>query len=63
MMRRMFEMFDADRSGTLELKEFMVCLSAFTSATKADKLKFAFMMFDEDGSGCIDRPELIKILR
>ncbi|CEM30956.1 unnamed protein product [Vitrella brassicaformis CCMP3155] len=63
LMRRVFDMFDADGSGSLELKEFIVGLSSFTSASKTDKLKFAFMMFDEDCSGFIDRKELIKILR
>jgi hypothetical protein len=34
-----------------------------TDATKADKLKFAFMMFDEDGSGFVEKKELMKILK
>merc|ERR1740138_2062029 len=63
LMRRMFDLFDADKSGRLELKEFIVGLSNYTSAAKTDKLKFAFMMFDEDGSGFIERDELIEMLR
>lgn len=38
-------------------------LSTHTDATPKDRLRFAFMMFDEDGSGYIDKAELIKILR
>ena len=30
-------------------------------STQDDKLKFAFMMFDEDGSGMIERDELIDV--
>jgi len=63
LMRRMFELFDVDKSGNVELKEFVVGLSNYTSASKQDKLKFAFMMFDEDGSGFIERHELVKILK
>merc|ERR1712118_126914 len=63
LMRQMFRLFDADNSGRLELKEFIVGLSNYTSAAKTDKLKFAFMMFDEDGSGFIERNELLKILQ
>ena len=38
-------------------------LSSYTTATKTDKLKFAFMMFDEDGSGRLEREELERIIR
>eukprot|EP00913_Durusdinium_trenchii_P028981 g27173.t1 len=54
-----------DGSGSIELKEFIVVLSRYTAAAKTEKLKFAFMMFDEDsdGSGLIDRRELVEMLR
>merc|ERR1711924_405555 len=48
MMRRMFDMFDGDKSGEVSLKEFIVGISSYTQAAPKDKLKFAFMMFDED---------------
>eukprot|EP00928_Gymnodinium_smaydae_P053099 TRINITY_DN37176_c0_g1_i1.p1 TRINITY_DN37176_c0_g1~~TRINITY_DN37176_c0_g1_i1.p1 ORF type:complete len:344 (-),score=103.87 TRINITY_DN37176_c0_g1_i1:241-1272(-) len=60
--RQMFKVFDMDDSGSIELKEFIVVLSRYTEASKAEKLKFAFMMFDEDGSGAIDRDELIEMM-
>ena len=41
----------------------MIGLSNFTGAGKDDKLKFAFMVFDEDGNGVITKQELIKILK
>lgn len=63
LMRRMFDVFDTDNSRTIGLKELVVGLSSYTSASKTDKLKFAFMMYDEDGSGAIDRDELQKILQ
>ena len=50
-------------SGVVELKEFIIGMSNFTSANQIDKLKFAFLLFDEDSSGSIEVNELKKILR
>merc|ERR1719316_100260 len=61
--RAIFRLFDMDGNGTVSLKEFIVVLSKYTSSSKTEKLKFAFMMFDEDGSGFIDRGELKKIMQ
>merc|ERR1712118_2688 len=52
-----------DRSGQIDVREFMIGLSNFTGAGKEEKLKFAFMVFDEDGNGVITKQELIKILK
>ncbi|KAF1331724.1 Calcineurin subunit b, partial [Globisporangium splendens] len=40
-----------------------LALSNFSGAEKDEKLKFAFMVFDEDGNGVITRQELMKILK
>ncbi|CAK0896188.1 unnamed protein product, partial [Prorocentrum cordatum] len=45
--KQMFRVFDMDGSGRIELKEFIVVLSRYTSAAQSEKMKFAFMMFDE----------------
>merc|ERR1719261_1775823 len=58
-----FQEIDVDKSGAIELKEFIVVLSRYTTAAKSEKLKFAFMMFDEDGSGFIEKNELVTMLR
>jgi Ca2+-binding EF-hand superfamily protein len=62
-VERLFQMFDKDRSGQIDVKEFMIGLSNFTGAGKEEKLKFAFMVFDEDGNGVITKQELLKILK
>jgi len=63
IMKEVFKCFDLDFNGTVELKEFITVLSGFTTATKTDKLKFAFMMFDEAGSGRLSRLQLQRIIR
>lgn len=40
----------------------MIGLSNFTGAGKEEKLKFAFSVYDEDGSDSISKDELMRIL-
>ena len=47
----------------LSLPQFLIAVSNYTGAGKEDKLKFAFMSFDEEGNGVITKAELIKILK
>ena len=61
--RRLFDLCDKDGSGEIDLKEFILGLSQFTDASKDDRVKFAFKLFDADNSGKIDREELTKIVR
>ena len=60
---KLFQLFDYEKSGQIDLREFMIALSNFTGAGKDDKLKFAFMIFDEDGNGVITKGELTRILK
>merc|ERR550537_617517 len=60
---KLFQLFDYDKSGQIDVREFMIALSNFTGAGKDDKLKFSFMIFDEDGNGVITKGELTRILR
>jgi len=63
LSERIFQLFDREKVGQLDIREFMVSISNFTNASKEEKLKFAFMIFDEDGNGVITKQELIKILK
>ena len=58
-----FQLFDADRSGQIDVREFMISLTNFAGASKDDKLKFAFMIFDEDGNGVITKQEVTTKFR
>jgi len=60
---KVFQMYDYDRAGQIDVKEFLISLANFSGAGKDDKLKFAFMIFDEDGNGVITKGELTKILK
>jgi serine/threonine-protein phosphatase 2B regulatory subunit len=62
-VEKLFQLFDNDKSGHIDVKEFMIGLSNFTGASKEEKLKFAFSVFDEDGNGAITKDELMKILK
>jgi serine/threonine-protein phosphatase 2B regulatory subunit len=59
----MFNLFDLDRSGTIDILEMLIGLSTTTNAAKEEKLKFAFAVFDTNGDGVITKDELLKILK
>ncbi|EQC38545.1 hypothetical protein SDRG_04251 [Saprolegnia diclina VS20] len=60
---KLFQLFDNDKVGRIDVREFMISLSNFTGAEKEEKLKFAFMIFDEDGNGVLTKQELMRILK
>lgn len=58
-----FSHFDYLKTGMADAKEILIALANFTGAGKDDKLKFAFLVFDEQNKGVITKKELIKILK
>ena len=58
-----FQLYDYDKTGQIDAREFLIAISNYTGAGKEDKLKFAFMAFDEEGNGVITKAELLKILK
>ena len=58
-----FKLYDYDKTGQMVAREFLIAISNFTGAGKEDKLKFAFMIFDEEGNGVITKAELLKMLK
>jgi len=58
-----FQLYDYEKTGQVDAREFLIALSNYSGAGKEDKLKFAFMAFDEDGNGVITKAELLKILK
>ncbi|GBG26460.1 Calmodulin-1 [Hondaea fermentalgiana] len=60
---KIFQTFDREKVGQLDIREFMIAIANFTGASKEEKLKFSFLIFDEDGNGVITKQELVKILK
>jgi len=61
-MKRAFDLFDHERIYELDLRHFVVGLSMYTISSIHDKLRFAFMMYDEEQSGTIDREVFLELL-
>ena len=62
-VERLFSMFDSDRTGLIDVKEFIVGMSNVGNEAKDNKIKFAFTVYDLDGSGFIDAAEMRKIIK
>merc|ERR1712187_167362 len=63
LMRKAFNVFDVDKEGELDLRQFVVSLSMFTSSSLQDKLKFAFMMYDENQLDSVTRSEMVDLVK
>lgn len=64
VVRALFDIFDLDHSGTIEMKEFIVGLSAYCSTTtKEERLKFAFMICDSENTGYLGKADIGRILK
>jgi len=53
---------DTDNSGSIDYTEFLAATMDAQTFMRDDYLRTAFDMFDKDGSGKIDKNELISLL-
>jgi Ca2+-binding EF-hand superfamily protein len=58
----LFSFCDQDNSSLIDAKEFIIGLCWLSDFSNIDKLRFAFMLFDANGNGKMDRDELIQLI-
>ena len=62
IVRYVFEILDADQSGTISAVELRSMMSNFGATTTDHELDVTMQMFDLDGSGTITRTEFLKAI-
>ena len=57
-----FDMFDEDRSNTMDFMEYIIAVDAVSLVSPQEKLNWIFNVFDKDGGGSIDRKEMRDVV-
>ncbi|XP_077226400.1 calcium and calcium/calmodulin-dependent serine/threonine-protein kinase-like [Tasmannia lanceolata] len=60
---RVFDMFDNNRDGTVDMREILCGFSSLKNSRGDDALQLCFQMYDTDRSGCITKEEVASMLR
>ncbi|KAM6295145.1 guanylyl cyclase-activating protein 1 [Aegotheles albertisi] len=62
-VEQMFETFDFNKDGYMDFMEYVAALSLVLKGKVEQKLRWYFKLYDVDGNGCIDRGELLNIIK
>lgn len=66
LVKRVVDTFDTDGNGEVDFKEFIKGLSIFSAksgASREEKLKFVFKIYDMDGDGLLSNADLLKAVK
>ncbi|XP_053100786.1 guanylyl cyclase-activating protein 2 [Hemicordylus capensis] len=61
-VENMFRAFDKNGDNTIDFLEYVAALNLVLRGKLEHKLRWTFKIYDKDGNGCIDRPELLEIV-
>ncbi|XP_029429296.1 guanylyl cyclase-activating protein 1 [Rhinatrema bivittatum] len=62
-IQQMFETFDFNKDGYMDFMEYVAALSLVLKGKVEQKLRWYFKLYDVDGNGCIDKGELLNIIK
>ena len=62
-LREIFNLFDADRSGTVDAQELANCMSIMCGGSMSEKINAAFILFDQNNSGTMSFDELAALIK